>query len=216
MQNNYDSIALVYDRLSRLVFGKAQVKAQTVLLPFIVPGSRVLIAGGGTGWVLEELCKIYRSGLDIVYVEISAKMLQLSKKRNVGFNKILFIQQAVESAEIEGAIDVILTGFLFDNFAVEKAQRIFELLDGRLKPGGLWLFADFKLGKSPGQFWQKAMLGAMYFFFRLVCKIEAKHLTDMEPVFNNAGYQKVFGKNFYRHFIYSVLYKKPAHLVQTN
>jgi ubiquinone/menaquinone biosynthesis C-methylase UbiE len=169
--------------------------------------------GGGTGWVLEELCKVCPRGLDIVYVEVSAKMLQLSKKRNAGFNNIVFIQQAVEDADIKGGFDVILTGFLFDNFAVAKAQQVFKQLDGWLKPSGLWLFADFTMGGATGRFWQKAFLWAMYFFFRLVCKIEARWLTDMRPIFNSAGYREDLSKNFYGHFIYSVVYQKPTQVV---
>ncbi len=86
-QNNYDTVAFCYDRLSRLIYGKTQVNAQTALLPFISNGSRILIAGGGTGWILDEINKTHPSGLEIVYIERSAKMLLRSKKRNCGINE---------------------------------------------------------------------------------------------------------------------------------
>ena len=49
MPANYDNSAWFYDRLSRVVYGKAIVRAQVYLLKEIPAGSTVLIAGGGTG-----------------------------------------------------------------------------------------------------------------------------------------------------------------------
>lgn len=82
MNNNYDKLANHYDTLSRLVFFKSQVNSQINQLQYIQENSHVLIVGGGTGWILEELAKVYTNGLKIVYVEISAKMIALSQKRN--------------------------------------------------------------------------------------------------------------------------------------
>ncbi|RZL54089.1 MAG: methyltransferase type 12, partial [Pedobacter sp.] len=75
MINNYDKIANQYDTLSRLVFFKSQVNAQINQLHNIPKDSSVLIVGGGTGWILEEIVKLHPSGIKIIYVEISAKML---------------------------------------------------------------------------------------------------------------------------------------------
>ena len=96
MRNNYDNIASSYDLLSRLVFFRSQVKAQIEQLKYIPEGSNVLIAGGGTGWILEEIAKIHPSGLSITYVEISAKMLEISQKRNTKANTITYIRSSIE------------------------------------------------------------------------------------------------------------------------
>ncbi|HWV71292.1 MAG TPA: hypothetical protein VN040_06240, partial [Pseudosphingobacterium sp.] len=96
MKNNYDNIASLYDFLSRLVFFKAQVKAQVELLKHIQPKSTILIVGGGSGWILEELSNLYPEGLVIHYVEISAKMLARSRKRDYKKNEVLFFRAAME------------------------------------------------------------------------------------------------------------------------
>jgi ubiquinone/menaquinone biosynthesis C-methylase UbiE len=57
MLNNYDRIARIYDKLSRMVFGKSIVRAQQSILPFITTPARMLIVGGGTGWILEEIAR---------------------------------------------------------------------------------------------------------------------------------------------------------------
>jgi len=96
MRNNYDRIARYYDVLSRMVFFRAQLKAQIDQLHFIPANSSVLIVGGGTGWILEEIAKVHSSGLRITYVEISAKMLDLSRKRKVGANEVTFVHSPAE------------------------------------------------------------------------------------------------------------------------
>ena len=102
MRNNYDRIARYYDVLSRMVFFRAQLKAQIDQLHFIPANSSVLIVGGGTGWILEEIAKLHSSGLRITYVEISAKMLELSRKRNVRANQVTFVHSPAE--ELGGSI----------------------------------------------------------------------------------------------------------------
>jgi len=143
MLNNYDKIARYYDVLSRLLFHQSQVNAQIAQLKFIPPHSRILIAGGGTGWILEELSKVQDQGLHITYVEISAEMIRLAKKRNTGKNSIEFINCAIEEFPITASYDVVHTAFLFDNFAGERTATVFRILHQALKPGGLWLYTDF-------------------------------------------------------------------------
>jgi cyclopropane fatty-acyl-phospholipid synthase-like methyltransferase len=208
MKDNYNNIAFIYDRLNRLIFGKAQIKAQTALLPYIKNGDRLLIVGGGTGWILEEIANIHPAGLEIDFIDSSERMLSQSKKRYFGLNKITFIHQAVEETELKHDYNVIISGFFFDNFMLRKAESIFMLLDSKLISGGLWLFADFTLNHEKGLLWKRAMLQFMYFFFRIVCKIEATQLIEMEPIFKQAHYQPIFKMAVYGNFIESVVYEK--------
>lgn len=208
MRNDYNAIAPWYDRLSRLVFGRAQVAAQTVLLPYIEAGNRILIVGGGSGWILEELAKIHSSGLEIVYVEISKEMIHLSKERRAGQNEITFVEQAVENYQPKGMFDVIFTAFLFDNFKEEKAQTVFTSLDTCLKPKGKWLFVDFQYTVGKNGWWQWLFLKVMLTFFKVVSRIEATTLVDMQPFFQNEHYQELFRLISYKTFIRSVVYQK--------
>src|SRR5580692_1554130 len=105
MPNNYDPIAGSYAFLSRLVFGQAEVNAQVELLRYIGPGSRVLIVGGGTGWILEKLAAIHPSGLRITYVESSANMIALTKKRDWRQNEAQLVQLPIEQFVTEERYD---------------------------------------------------------------------------------------------------------------
>lgn len=207
MATNYDKIAGIYDLLSRIVFGPYIVKAQVCLIKYINPNSKILVVGGGTGWVLEELTKQHPSGLVIDYVESSAKMVGLSEKRNFGGNTVNFITLPIEDFTTVNQYDVIFTPFLFDNFKPDKTTFVFNALHTLLKSGGLWLYADFIYVDGQGTIWQKLLLKIMYFFFWVTSNIETNEIENMEPYFA-LGYIKIFDAWFYAQFIRSVAYRK--------
>ncbi len=207
MGNNYNSIANIYDALSRLIFQKSIVNAQIFLLQHIPANSKVLIVGGGTGWVLEELSKIHNKGIEIIYVEKSSKMISLSKQKNIKNNIVEFINNGVEEFSPEKKFDIIFTAFLFDNFLPAKIEMVFSKLDQLLEPNGLWLYADFKNDKTNSKWWQKFLLRTMYFFFKITCNIETQQLIDMTKYFSS-GYAKISENYFYSNFIKAIVYKK--------
>lgn len=205
MAANYNNSAWFYDRLSRIVYGKALIRAQVYLLKDIPAKSKVLIVGGGTGWILEEIAKLHPEGLKITYIEIAPGMMLRSKKRNYGSNEVNFINGAVENIPLAPDHDAVITPFLFDNFTDENLQKIFGHIEGALKPGGAWLNTDFHY---TGKWWQKLLLNAMILFFRTVCGIEAKKLPDIPVLFEKSGHKIVRQESFYGDFILSTVYKK--------
>ena len=205
MAANYDNSAWFYDRLSRVVYGNALVKAQVYLLPHIPPGSNILIAGGGTGWILEAITNIHPSGLNITYAEISPRMMALSQKRNTGKNDVVYVTGPVEEMPASAAFDVVITPFLFDNFTEQTLQIVFTHVHQLLKPGGVWLNMDFHL---TGKWWQSFLLRSMMVFFRLICGIEAKRLPDIENQFKQHQYQVIDQRSFFGEFILSTAFKK--------
>jgi len=205
MAANYNNSAWFYDRLSALVYGKALIKAQVYLLEFIEPGNKILLVGGGTGRILEEIAKTYPSGLEITYVEIAPKMVELSKERNCGRNAVIFITDAVENVNLSDDFDVVFTPFLFDNFKEENFQKLFAHIHQSLKSGGLWLNTDFQL---TGKWWQHILLRSMFIFFRLICKIEGNRLPDIKKCFADHGYGLIDEQTFYGEFILSSAYRR--------
>ncbi|MEO8254466.1 MAG: methyltransferase domain-containing protein [Flavobacterium sp.] len=207
MVNNYDKIAKHYDFLSRLVFFKSQVYAQINQLKHIPKNSSILIVGGGTGWILEEITKIHSSGLEIVYVEVSAKMITLSKQKNSGNNTVEFFSKGIENFATQNTFDIILTPFLFDNFSVDDANSAFKKLDKVLKNNGLWFFTDFNVqGKSA--WWKLLFIQFMYQFFTIFKIIDTKKLINMSPYFEKYHYAIVEKKLYYGTFIEAIVYRK--------
>ncbi|UKT63069.1 class I SAM-dependent methyltransferase [Pedobacter mucosus] len=208
MVNNYDKIAAHYDKLSRLVFFKSQVNAQIDQLKFIPKGSTILLVGGGTGWILEEIAKFIPIGLSIIYVELSAKMIALSKVRNFGRNKVEFVNAGIEEFETDIKFDVILTPFLFDNFSQNRIMLVFNKLDVQLKNNGLWFLVDFSLTGQNGKWWKLILLKSVYLFFRILGIIEAKSLIETDSYFIEERYEKLEEKHYYGTLIKGIIYQK--------
>jgi ubiquinone/menaquinone biosynthesis C-methylase UbiE len=208
MKNNYDNIARYYDFLSRIIFRTAQQDAQTALLPYIETHNTVLIAGGGTGWILEEMAKTCLPDLHIYYVEISANMIELAKQQQYK-HAVTFINMAVEdfNSDLSLSFDIIMTPFLFDNFSQERIKPVFIHLHSMLRPGGRWLFTDFHYQKT-APLWQRILLQSMYMFFRIVCHVEASALADIEPLFKAHHYMRLFEAFYFKRFIWSAVYRK--------
>ncbi|WP_442587875.1 class I SAM-dependent methyltransferase [Pedobacter sp. AW31-3R] len=206
MLNNYDKIANYYDVLSRMVFFKSQVNAQVRQLPYIPENSRVLIAGGGTGWILDEIAKVHPTGLHITYVEISSKMLSLSKKRKIGGNKVDFVRSSIEDFRHVEKYNVIITAFLFDNFLEPRIKLVFDQLHSHMAKNGIWLFTDFHDGQKDRKNWRFFLLKTMYLFFRNIAQVEARSLIQMESLFKQAGYTVLTEAYYYKRFIKSTVY----------
>ena len=184
---NFNWIAPVYDALAFIVFGRRLQQAQAVFLDTIPANASVLLVGGGTGWLLEEVLKTGQPRR-ILYLETSAQMLARASRRMVRHSVLGSVEFRVgdeTSLKPDERFDVILTPFVLDLFS-EKALQIHFIpqLLKVLKPGGLWLVTDFV---QPPIGWQKALLWVMIRFFRLTAEIQIGHLANWQHVLAESG-----------------------------
>jgi ubiquinone/menaquinone biosynthesis C-methylase UbiE len=74
MTSGYDKLAPVYDWLAVFFVGKQIQQAQLKWLSYLSDRKKLLILGGGTGWMLPAVFQI-NPNLVIHYVDASAKMI---------------------------------------------------------------------------------------------------------------------------------------------
>ena len=215
MPADYNKIARFCDLLSRLVYGKSLIRSQRCLLSLIPAGSSVLVVGGGTGWILEDISKLAQPGISVTYVELSASMIRLAKKRALGNLRVDFDCQPFETYEGKQKFDCLFTAYFLDNFSSVQLPAIFQKLSGLLKEGGIWLYADFVDQKKGGPVWQKLLLKLMYLFFRISCGIEATELADPVPLFAST-YLPVFERTDFSGFLRSCGYRKLGNTAPEN
>lgn len=208
MGNNYDKIANYYDRIHHLFYGQSEIHAQAELLGYVRPGDRLLILGGGTGWILEKIAEIFPSGLRITYVESSVRMMELTKMRKWGQNEVELVTSTAEEWKGDTGYDCVLTGLFFDNFKDAHAAAIVRQVTPYLKDGGYWLESDFYYPRGRGKLWQAILLYSMYISARLICGVEAKRLPDMDRIFMEEGYRVLYTTFHYQRFIRSVVYRR--------
>lgn len=200
--SNFDRIAPVYDSLARFFFGQSIRSSQVSVLHLIPDGSTILILGGGTGWILEEIDR-RTSNCGIWYIDQSAQMIELARSRP-GVKNISFIQGSINSIPEGQKFDVIITNFFLDLFTDNTLHNILSSLSKSLNPDGLWFVADF----IDKKWWQSFYLFVMYRFFRLTTGISTTRLPDWERQFAGLRLTDVESRLFYYGFIKSGVYKK--------
>ncbi|ALI99650.1 class I SAM-dependent methyltransferase [Rufibacter tibetensis] len=216
---DFNLISPVYDALAKLVYGKSQQRAQAHFLSCIPAGARVLILGGGSGWILNQVLQ-HSTPAHVLFLEASSKMLEKAKgnvlptasKTTVEFR--LGTEASLSSSEM---FHVVLTPFVLDLFTPQQAYAMMQRLDQALFPTGLWLHTDFYLSPSPlRKIWQKPLLWGMYWFFGLVSGILGKTLPPFESLFQKLGYKPQQEAFFYGKFIRAQVLQKAALLAKTS
>lgn len=195
MKNNFDSVAWCYDGLSKLVFGNKLKQSQLILLEHIREGDRLLIIGGGTGWILEELLKFIKVK-EIDYLERSANMLVRARKRMAGFSgtKVNFIQGDQTNIPCRDKYDAVIACYFFDLFSEQSIASVIPVLKNALKEKGRLLVADFFLSER-SHFRHKVLIRMMYIFFKMTSNIEAYKLGP---------FREMLGKDFDERFSYTL------------
>jgi tRNA (cmo5U34)-methyltransferase len=203
--NDFDSVAKIYDALSKFVFGKSMVDAQTFFLSEIPQHAKILILGGGTGWLLEELIK-RNARCEVWYIEASLKMLELSKKRlNNSKQQIHYIHGTESSISAGISYDVVITNFFLDLFAEKSCEDIVKKIGSSIRPGSKWIITEFENNR----WWHGALLKIMYTFFRNTSNIEASKLPEWQAIICQQNLVELKSVLFYGDFIKTAVYSLP-------
>jgi len=192
--NGFDRIAWIYDRVARLVYGRAIVESQCHFLDQIPSEGRVLVIGGGTGWILHEIFKKCPN-CKVCYIEASAKMIaRAQQKGRIYGDRVTYINGTQDDTPNGEGFDVLITNFFLDVFPEKELPAIINQLPKSLNSFGFWVFTDFRNTKI---LWQKWLIRVMYLFFRQVCGLRSKELPDWHRVFQEAGYIPQSDKTYF-------------------
>ncbi|WP_177204607.1 class I SAM-dependent methyltransferase [Hymenobacter arizonensis] len=185
----FDRVAWCYDFLAGAVFGPSLKKVQEAALAGLPAGApRVLILGGGTGWVLAEVLRS-RPGAMVLYLEASPNMLAraralLSRDFPAATAQVEFRHGTQEALGSDEIFDAVITFFVLDCIAADEIGPALAQLRAALRPGGTWLLADFRPAQSG---WRWVLLRMMYTFFRLTTGLQAKELPALHPALARLG-----------------------------
>ncbi|MBC6612238.1 class I SAM-dependent methyltransferase [Hymenobacter sp. BT507] len=208
----FDYVAPFYDALARMVFGRALRRTQQAALAGLPVGApRVLIIGGGTGWILGDIWQ-QSPQAQVLYLEASAQMLaqaqawqhrhQPQRAGQVEFR--LGTESALLPAE---QFDAVLTFFFLDLFAPDQLQRVVQQLNAARRPGAPWLLADFT---APTRWWHRGLLAVMYRFFQLTTGISARVLPPMQEVLAQVGLRPQRRSLFFKQMMEATVFSEPA------
>lgn len=199
--NDFDRLAFVYDRLAKLFFGKSIIESQTYFLNKIPDNSKVLILGGGTGWILTEISKT-KNELDICYIEASEKMIARAKEKSRSNRRVYFIHGTENDIPSGEHFDVVITNFYLDLFSDDSLKIILEKIKKSTMIRTQWIVTDF----VNNTWWQNFLLKLMYIFFQVTCNIEARRLPAWRIGLQNLGAKEVDSRNYYGNFMQTSLF----------
>jgi tRNA (cmo5U34)-methyltransferase len=202
---NFDLIAPVYDFLAKLIYGHSIREAQSCYLHHIKSFSSVLILGGGTGWILDELSSI-NNDISVDYVEASSKMLTISKNRGIhSFTSLNFIL-GTELVVQNNTYDFILTPFVLDVFPSDELGQMVNRVKKLLSNDGVWCCVDFN--SRDRSFKARVLSFSMILFFRMVSGLKTTKVLDYFGSIKYAGMIEVNSTFFYGKFIRASLFKR--------
>jgi tRNA (cmo5U34)-methyltransferase len=204
--DGFNSVAKYYDLLKRLVFGNAIYGSQVKFIQALPTSGNILILGGGSGEILKPVLKL-KPRCIIWYLEASSAMISIAKRQVPAEleSAIHFIHGTEQALPAGVTFNGIVTHFFLDLFPNEALLSLMQVLSGRLAENGVWIVADFI---DAGKWWQRLLLKAMYRFFVVFCRIEARALPHWEDQLRAAGLNQCESAWFYSGFIKSAVYQK--------
>ncbi|WP_157971927.1 class I SAM-dependent methyltransferase [Pleomorphovibrio marinus] len=184
--NNYDKIAFIYEKLSKVILGKEFVRSKDLFLQNILEDMDVWVIGGGTGAIIPEI--LIKNGLTgkLVYSEASQKMLQRARKRvsSKDEDRVHFYREERFHWPFASKADIVICQYLLDVLIDQQIHNFFKALEKAINPNTQLIFADF-YPHSRKSLFIKAMISA----FRCITNHPRKDLPDYDFFFERYGWK---------------------------
>ena len=194
-KRGFDRVGRWYRPLELLAFGGDLERARFMHLGRLAERLEILLLGEGDGRCAERLAQVAPLAR-ILCVDKSPGMVALASARMAGTpaaSRVAFVCADALSYDPEpGRHDAVATLFFLDCFKAEGVEAILSRVGSALRPGALWLFADFVVPPAGlRRARARAWLGLLYEFFRLETGITARELPPSEELLLRAGWSPV-------------------------
>jgi tRNA (cmo5U34)-methyltransferase len=205
----FDFLAPAYDQLARAIIGEDIIHSQVYFLKRLSSCKRLLIIGGGTGWLLQDVCKNWPH-LEIDYIDLSPRMINKARMRMTDSSQVTFITGSVNDIPTR-PYDGVITNFFLDMFTDKSMSSVVRAIRRALHSDSIWLVTDFVNERKT----HAVKLWLMYRFFNIITKIEATKLVDWQRQVLEAGFQLSESRKFSHGFICSNVYRLSSHFMHT-
>ena len=210
---NFDGLARSYRALEFLAFGRDLERARFCLLGRLAGCRDILVLGEGDGRCLARLVRAAPLAR-IRCVDASGAMLARAAARltdPADRARVTFEQGDALALDLPaGRHDAVVTLFFLDCLLPDQVERLVARVQGALRPGASWLWADFAVPAGWRRGPARAALRLLYFFFRWQTGLPARELPPAEAMLGRAGFRREDAREFRGGFIRAALLRGPA------
>ena len=191
-QRSFDRLVGLYCPLEYLAFGRDLEQARFVHLDWLRESRSILVLGEGDGRCLERLV----SAAPLAHIDcldLSSAMLARAARRLAGqkaVERVTFQQADLLTADLPPAqYDAVVTFFFLDCFTAAQTEAVMTRIRASLRPGALWLWADFALPVNGWARWRaRIWLAGLYAYFRWQTGLAARELPPVTRNFSENGF----------------------------
>jgi ubiquinone/menaquinone biosynthesis C-methylase UbiE len=191
---NADRIAVYYESLERLCFGRALERRRLAFLCEAETSRYALICGGGDGRFLARLLHS-NPRVEVDFVDSSPKMTSLAQRRIAGMRRSAARRVQFTVGDIRDfrphyrGYDLIATNFFLDCFTDQDVTRVIEQLSSWTLPDALWMISEFQTcsGKLE-RLWQTTIVRTLYFAFRMTTGLGVSRIPNYAKPLQTAGF----------------------------
>jgi ubiquinone/menaquinone biosynthesis C-methylase UbiE len=210
---SFGHLARVYALLEYLVFGRSLNYARFCFLEQLRGCRDILLIGEGDGRCVARLAALAPTAR-LHCVDASPGMLARAAARlNPSDHRraIFTCADARTWPPSAGSYDAVVTLFFLDCLPPEEVHALVVRLQSALRPGALWVFADFVLPPVGFARWRAQLwLKVMYCFFRWQTGLAVHELPPSEMILHDAGWRALATRNFEGGFVRAALYHLPG------
>lgn len=183
----YDHVAWCYETLARLGSLGAIPRLKRAQLETLVPGSRLLYVGAGSG---EDVVAAAARGFEVTALDHSPRMLaRLEARLERAGLKATLIEADLATFEGEARHDVVFANFFLNVFAPQQAQQMLACCRTQLRPSGQLLIGDFR--PPDGGLLQRVAYNAYYRPLDVIAW--ALGLCALHPIYDYARWFEAAG-----------------------
>ena len=205
----FDSVARVYRVLEHVAFGRTLQRARVAHIDRLRHCTDILILGDGDGRFLSALMTAAPTAR-VHCIDASPAMLALADARLSAADRARVTFECTDARTVDlgtRTFDAIVTMFFLDCFVDEDVQMMVAASSPRLRPGGVWLFADFAIPpRGLARLHARLVVGALYKFFRWRTGLVGCALPASPAILEAAGLRPVAVSTFRAGLIESAVY----------
>jgi ubiquinone/menaquinone biosynthesis C-methylase UbiE len=214
-RSGFDRLARPYRLLEFIAFGRDLERARFEFLGRLAGCRDVLLLGEGDGRCAARLADLAPAAR-ILCVDSSPGMIARASRRMAASaaERVSFLRTDVRSFVPEpGRFDAVATLFFLDCFDGDGVESIVGRMTPALRPGAMWLFADFSVPRRGfARLRARAWLAVLYSFFRWGAGLQVSSLPPSEEALERAGWSRIECREFQFGMIRSAVFIRPGGL----